>query len=64
MESMANRINMARESNAELLRLICMFFIVFYHILVHGAYPELLEGGAAIASTDAKIALFLTVLFS
>lgn len=60
---MANRINMARESNAELLRLICMFFIVFHHILVHGAYPELLEGGAAIASTDAKIALFLNGLF-
>ena len=60
---MTNRTNMARESNAELLRLICMFFIVFHHILVHGAYSELLEGGAAIASTDAKIALFLNGLF-
>lgn len=59
-----NGNNISRESNAELLRLICMFFIVFHHILVHGAYPELLGGGgAAITSNDAKIALFLNGLF-
>ena len=60
---MANSTNITRNSNAELLRLVCMFFIVFHHILVHGAYPELLEGGAAIATTNAKIALFLNGLF-
>jgi len=52
-----------RESNIELLRLICMFFIVFHHILVHGAYPELLQGGSAVASTNARISLFLNGLF-
>lgn len=60
---MANSTNITRDSNAELLRLICMFFIVFHHILVHGAYPELLQGGAAIATTNAKIALLLNGLF-
>lgn len=55
--------NITRDSNAELLRLICMFFIVFHHILVHGAYPELLQGGAAIVTADAKIALILNGLF-
>ena len=58
-----NTTPLTRDSNAELLRLICMVFIVFHHILVHGAYPELLEGGAAIATTEAKIALFLNGLF-
>lgn len=60
---MSNSTSKSRDSNAELLRLICMFFIVFHHILVHGAYPELLQGGAAIATTEAKIALFLNGLF-
>lgn len=60
---MANSTSITRDSNAELLRLICMFFIVFHHILVHGAYPELLQGGAAIATANAKIALFLNGLF-
>lgn len=60
---MTNGNDITRESNAELLRLICMFFIVFHHVLTHGAYPELLEGGAAIATADAKVALFLNGLF-
>ncbi|MCQ2167352.1 MAG: acyltransferase [Bacteroidales bacterium] len=60
---MADRTKIARDSNAELLRLVCMFFIVFHHILVHGSCPELLERGAAISTTNAKIALFLNGLF-
>ncbi len=49
-----------RNSNAELLRLICMFFIVVHHFIVHSIYPEVLQGKVSWDSEiDLLIAQFL-----
>lgn len=48
-----------RDSSTELLRLFCMFFIVFHHILVLGAYPEILVGGSAVNGAEPIIATFI-----
>ncbi len=49
-----------RNSNAELLRLICMFFIVVHHFIVHSIYPEVLQGKVSWDSeADLLIAQFL-----
>ncbi len=49
-----------RNSNAELLRLICMLFIVLHHFIVHSIYPEVLQGKVSWDSgTDLLIAQFL-----
>lgn len=42
-----------RESNAELLRIICMLMIVMHHFLVHGLFPETFN--PAVPLTTAKI---------
>lgn len=36
-------INQQRNSNNELLRIVCMFFIVFHHFLVHAVFPDSLD---------------------
>ena len=33
----------SRNSNNELLRIVCMFFIVFHHFLVHAVFPDTLD---------------------
>ncbi len=49
-----------RNSNAELLRLICMFFIVVHHFIVHGIYRDVLyETVTWESSVDLLIAQFL-----
>lgn len=39
-----------RNSNNELLRIVCMFFIVFHHFLVHAVWPETLEMSESLTS--------------
>lgn len=56
---MKNNKLMERESNAELLRLVCMFFIVLHHILVHGAFADLLGGIDRIDSAGERVALLI-----
>ncbi len=54
------QLNKERNSNAELLRLICMLFIVVHHFIVHSIYPEVLQGKVNWDSeTDLLIAQFL-----
>ncbi len=49
-----------RNSNAELLRLICMLFIVVHHFIVHSIYPEVTKGTVTWNSEiDLLIAQFL-----
>ena len=36
-------IGLSRDSNIELLRLVCMFFIVCHHFCVHAVFPETLD---------------------
>lgn len=63
MNSQAQQISInkpvERDSNVELLRLVCMFFIVLHHILVHGAFPDLLKGGSAIDTPYERIAMLI-----
>lgn len=46
-----------RESQAELLRIVCMFFIVMHHFLAHGLYPETFDLAAPL--TGAKLSSLL-----
>lgn len=39
-----------RQSNIELLRIVCMFFIVFHHFLVHAVFPDSLDSDASLNS--------------
>lgn len=32
--------SLKRNSNVELLRMLCMFFIMFHHFMIHAAFPE------------------------
>lgn len=32
-----------RQSNNELLRIVCMFFIVFHHFIMHAVFPNIVE---------------------
>lgn len=39
-----------RQSNIELLRIVCMFCIVFHHFLVHAVFPDSLDSDASLNS--------------
>lgn len=41
--SSAKLFTQHRNSNNELLRIVCMFFIVFHHFLVHAIFPDSLD---------------------
>lgn len=47
----------ARDSNAELLRILCMLMIVCHHYIVHSLFPEVLQH--TYHSTSGAILLFL-----
>lgn len=54
---MSNRLE--RESNAELLRIICIFIILLHHFCVHGLYPEVLQLNMSGYKWDSHLLLFI-----
>lgn len=46
-----------RQSNGELVRLLCMFMIVIHHFIVHAIYPEILDLQVQGTAWDNHIAL-------
>ena len=48
-----------RESNAELLRIICIFIILLHHFCVHALYPEVLQLNMNGYSWDSHLLLFI-----
>ena len=54
---MGNRLE--RESNAELLRIICILIILLHHFCVHALYPEVLQLNMAGYGWDSHVLLFM-----
>jgi hypothetical protein len=52
---MSNRLE--RDSNAELLRIICIFIILLHHFCVHALYPEVLQLNMSGYSWDSHLLL-------
>lgn len=52
-----------RESNAELLRIICILFILLHHFCVHAFYPEVLQTDMNGQSWDSHLLLFFHAFF-
>lgn len=48
-----------RDSNAELLRIICIFIILLHHFCVHALYPEVLQLDVAGKGWDSHFLLFI-----
>ncbi len=55
--NMNNRLG--RESNAELLRIICIFIILLHHFCVHALYPEVLPLDIIDKGWDSHLLLFI-----
>lgn len=53
------QVGYARESNGELLRLICIFIIVVHHFCVHALYPEVLSLQVKGTNWDSHLLLFI-----
>lgn len=47
-----------RDSNGELLRILCMFFILIHHIISHGVFPDILDETKSLNNVE-SIALFI-----
>lgn len=58
---MNNRLQ--RDSNAEMLRLLCMLMIVMHHFCVHAVYPEVLSLNVINKGWDSHLMLFLHDFF-
>ena len=54
---MVNRLE--RDSNAELLRIICIFIILLHHFCVHALYPEVLQQNMHGYAWDSHLLLFI-----
>lgn len=54
---MSNRLE--RESNTELLRIICIFTILLHHFCIHALYPEVMQLNMSGYKWDSHVLLFM-----
>ena len=48
---------MIRQSNNELLRIVCMFFIMFHHFIIHSIFPDVVHSDSALDTGTAVATL-------